>query len=108
KSQRAIEEARMLNDARNKTGLSFNGALFDLAASVHQPIAHHFGTDAGMRLMRYDSDIALAVMGSFAEQGIPILGVHDSFIVPRRHEPELRETMVREYVDLLGFVPVVH
>jgi hypothetical protein len=44
-------------------------------------IASHFGTGIGLRLQRVDSDIAEQVMLHFADQGIPCLGVHDSFIV---------------------------
>ncbi len=59
----------------------------------HRPIADHMGQGWGIRLQRIDSDIAEAVMLHFARQGIPCLGIHDSFIVQQRHKAELREAM---------------
>jgi hypothetical protein len=50
---------------------------------VHAPIAHHFcrGKETGMVTMNKDSKIALRVVSHFVKQGIPIIPVHDSFIV---------------------------
>jgi hypothetical protein len=61
----------------------------------------------GLRLQRLDADIAEQVMLHFARQDIPCLGIHDSFIVPQRHEGELRETMIASYYRRIGRYPVV-
>ena len=54
--------------------------------AFHQPIAKHFYTGIGLRLQRMDSDIAERVMLTFArhEDRIPILPLHDSFILHSR------------------------
>lgn len=92
--------------AAKKTGLKFS-AIYDLALKRHKPIAKHFGTDAGMKLMRMDSKIALAVLFHFASQAHPCLCVHDSFVVPESQEDELRRVMIKFYRDETGFDPVI-
>lgn len=81
--------------------------VYDQVRWVHEDIAHHFGTDVGMRLMRLDAAIALGVLHHFAEQGVPCLGIHDSFIVPETKRDELLEVMEEEYRERLGYRPVV-
>jgi Uri superfamily endonuclease len=69
-------------------------------AAKHKPIAHFFGSDAGVRLMRTDSDLAIAVMLAMQHEGITPLGVHDSFIVPETYGPKLEEVMQAELAKL--------
>lgn len=47
----------------------------------------------GLKLMNLDSKIALDVCTHFADQGIPILPIHDSFIVQKNYSDELMVTM---------------
>jgi hypothetical protein len=77
----------------------------------HPDIADSFGTGAGLRLMRYDSDLAEAVMLSLIDRGISSLPVHDSYIVEERHYGVLGEVMEQE-LDLTlkrigGNVPTI-
>jgi hypothetical protein len=65
-------------------------------AAKHRPIAQFFWSDAGVRLMREDSDLANAVMLAMLREGIAPLGVHDSFIVPEADGPKLEEVMQAE------------
>ena len=67
---------------------------------IHQPIAKFFHTDAGARLMRVDSDLAVAVMSRLMRQGILALPVHDSFLVPARHADALEDAMLESAADL--------
>ena len=102
----ALAEAVRLFDAAQQTGLKFK-EIHALAMRKHKKIADQFCTDAGMRLMRIDSELALAIMNHFAKQDVPCLGVHDSFIVPRTAKTELRRVMTKFYKRRLGFVPQV-
>ncbi|MEE7478822.1 hypothetical protein MHIMP23_21735 [Methylobacterium hispanicum] len=52
----------------------------------HEPIRHLFNSDAGVRLMRIDADMAGQVMDACAKASIPCLPVHDSFSVPAQHK----------------------
>lgn len=73
----------------------------------HEPIARHLGMGAGLRLQRLDSDMAEHVMVSLKGQGIPVLGIHDSFIVPNIYEHELEMAMLEAArVIAGGVIPV--
>jgi hypothetical protein len=103
---KAYRVAVQLHGYSKHTGIKF-GDLHPIVMQKHQRIAHRFGCDMGIELMRMDAVIALNVMNQFARKGIPCLGVHDSFIVPKRHEQELRETMMGKYAKKVGFMPLV-
>jgi len=66
---------------------------------VHKSIGHHFcnGSDTGLRIMNLEAQIALDIVSHFAKQKIPILAVHDSFIVQDKYKNELRQTMENTY-----------
>ena len=59
----------------------------------HRAVSDLFFSDAGVRLMRIDSDIALNTVMSCQIKGIPVLPVHDSFITPARHAGQTAEIM---------------
>jgi hypothetical protein len=59
----------------------------------HPGIADSFGTGAGLRLMRLDSDMAESVQLRLIGRGIVSLPIHDSFIVEERHAGILKEIM---------------
>ena len=56
-------------------------------------------TGLGLRLQRLDSDIAADVMRQLRTQSIPVLSVHDSFIVPVGNRQELLAAMDRAFQD---------
>ncbi|WP_188262865.1 hypothetical protein [Azospirillum tabaci] len=84
-------------DEREKTGLEnqfqISSSIMDDIERVHAPIAEYFYSSAWKFLQRQDSAIAERVMNHFTAKGIPVLMVHDSFIVEQQHEAELREVM---------------
>ena len=55
--------------------------LVQLIEAKHQSIARAFGTGAGLRLMRQDSDMTEHLMLRLLSQGIVALPIHDSYIV---------------------------
>lgn len=71
----------------------------DAFKQAHKPIAHHFcnGKKTGMRIMNLDAQIALDIIKHFTKQNIPILSIHDSFIVQKRYKNELWQVMHRTY-----------
>lgn len=52
-----------------------------------------FGTGEGLRLQRVDSDLAEEIMLACVSRGYACLPVHDSFIVHRGYEPEVKDLM---------------
>jgi hypothetical protein len=81
--------------------------IYDRGLEYHAPIACDFLTGFGRELMRVESEIALDVMYHFAAKGIPILGIHDSFVVPASYAGELHQVMHDDYQQRLGFAPVI-
>jgi hypothetical protein len=68
--------------------------LLRAAKARHPDIAWALASDAGVRLMRKDSELAERVMlESVRAIGIAPLAVHDSFIVPARQKGRLMEAM---------------
>ena len=50
-------------------------------------------TGQALRLMNIDSQIANLVIDHFTQKDIPILCIHDSFIIQHDKEPELRRIL---------------
>lgn len=73
----------------------------------HEPIRHHFFKSEGLRLMNLDSRICEAVMSAGVRDGVPVLPIHDSFIVQLDQEEWLRTVMVEAYRAQTGFDPVL-
>lgn len=67
--------------------------LIDQLETLHRPIAHFFGKDMGAKLMRIDSRMAEAVMLEMLGQGVVVLPVHDSFLVPASKAAKLEAAM---------------
>ena len=63
----------------------------------HGPIRDLFDNDTGLKLQRLDSDICEAVLMDFYAKDIPVLSVHDSFIVSKDYESELAQAMERVF-----------
>jgi len=58
--------------------------------------------DQGIRLMNVDSRIAEGVLKAAVEQNLPVLCVHDSFIVDYRQVKPLKALMARESERVVG------
>jgi hypothetical protein len=106
KQGKALREAIALSDAQRRAGKSF-AEIYDRALSRHTPIVDRFGSGIGAELMTEDAKIALDVLLHFATRSIPCLGIHDSFIVPRHAEAELRQVMMDFYERRFGFLPAI-
>ncbi|WP_202799739.1 hypothetical protein, partial [Sinorhizobium fredii] len=71
-------------------------ALIEAIKARHSDVAKYFHSSAGVRLQGLDSRMAEIVLTEMTvKRGIPVLPVHDSFIVPESH----RETLVRLMKD---------
>jgi hypothetical protein len=70
----------------------------------HQPVAEHFCSDAGVRLMRIDSEIILKALTDVNRAGDHALPVHDALIVPARCANQTAAKMVESFEQILGRV----
>lgn len=68
------------------------------------PISDTIFQDAGARLQRRDSELALRILMQCMDRSIPVYPVHDSFIVPSSYEDEVRTIMMVEFEHMFGFV----
>ena len=80
-------------------------ARFDAA---HDRINRYFCSDIGLKLQYLDSQITSDILDYFLDREIPVLPIHDSYIVAEQYEDELYEVMKEKYRDRMGFDPVIH
>ena len=71
--------------------------LRQLILNKHQPIKDSFFCGMGNRLQFRDSQLSEQIMLRFAKQDIPVLPVHDSFIIIRGLYSELVNVMHEEF-----------
>jgi hypothetical protein len=85
-------------------GISRGNAAQLLAAieKRHKPISEAFGSDAGVRLMRIDSELILGALRAANDAGIGALPVHDSLIAPAHFINLAAEKMVEAFETLVG------
>lgn len=68
----------------------------------HKPIERYFGADAGIGLMRRDSDLILAALKAANDSGIDALPVHDALIVPARAKDRAISIMEAAFDRVIG------
>jgi hypothetical protein len=71
------------------------------ARAKHHPIASAFGSDAGIRLMRRDSDVTMRALKILNKDGTPALPIHDALIVGEHHESTATEAMKQAWAELV-------
>ncbi len=59
----------------------------------HEPIKSSFFKSNTFSVMYIDAQIAEYIINHFTDQGIPLLAIHDSFLINRVHEGDLRSVM---------------
>ena len=77
-------------------------ALIDAFIEKHPFLEASLFADQGIRLMNIDSQIATEVINTFVAKDIPILPVHDSFIVKRKNVFDLQTAMSAATIKVLG------
>ena len=68
-------------------------ALLDAFIDKHPQFEDILCTGQALRLMNIDSQIANMVLDHFTNKNIPVLCIHDSFIIQYDKEPELRRIL---------------
>lgn len=116
---KALTQARINGTNRDKDmmcslpdGLSFvphfrREEVIRMIEAKHEAIAADFGSGAGIRLQRLDSDLALSIITGLMDEGIVALPIHDSFIVEAVNKDRLFQAMNDKYKEKFGFNPVI-
>lgn len=81
--------------------ISYAAAILRRVKQINDPIKQFIGSDQGVKLQKVDGDLAIRVIQACLKDGIPVLPVHDSFIVPKRFESRTKEHMARELAETL-------
>lgn len=68
----------------------------------HKDIVDYFYSGIAHTVMNYDSKIALMILDHFGKKNVPILAIHDSFIVQERYRDELWGVMDESYRAVMG------
>ena len=68
----------------------------------HKPIGDAFFSDAGVRLMRKDSDMILTAVAAANEHGFGALPIHDALVAPARYIDVAAEKMVEAFEKIVG------
>jgi hypothetical protein len=78
--------------------------LLDEFINQNKTIEQYIGTDKGVELMAVDGRITSRIINSFTNLNIPVLTIHDSYIVPEGHEEQFVEQMDKATeAELNGF-----
>lgn len=88
-----------------RQGITSPGLVEAISQKHHRIRGWFFqqGSDAGwLRLNILESEIALRVVQYFNALGVPVLPIHDSFIVPLDKKEELEFVLVSSIEDVLG------
>jgi hypothetical protein len=75
--------------------------LVDMFEELHHPISQYFYSGVGLELQYLDSRIALKVIHHFNQRRIPVLSVHDSFIIQHRYADQLHSIMSKSYMSVM-------
>jgi hypothetical protein len=69
---------------------------------VHAPVADLINAGVGLETQFYDSEIAMDVMKFFMADGIPVLPIHDSFIIRAGFWQHLEKAMQTAFQERFG------
>ena len=98
-SDKKAYQAFRNNDRKDKVASSLTdiqlGELLKGFINKHPQFDGVLNTGQALRLMNIDSQIANMVLDHFTQKDIPVLCIHDSFIIQYDKEPELRRILDR-------------
>lgn len=107
---RAIQAAwdtliKKLNKKRIEYGINSYADIYEMLEAIkerHPRIARFLTSGEGIMLQREDSDIAIEIINQHTKMHVPILSVHDSFIVPKSFSQFTIDIMNQAYGALVA------
>lgn len=97
----ALAGAIQENRDEETLDISYAAAVLRRIKEINEPISQFIGSDQGVKLQKIDGDLAIRVVQACMKDGIPVLPVHDSFVVPKRYESRTDEHMARELAETI-------
>ena len=76
--------------------------LLDAFLTLNPVLSDFLFSDQGIRLMYLDSQITARVHRHFTQKGVPVLSVHDSYIIDHMKVAELRQVMAEASEAVMG------
>ena len=76
--------------------------LLDAFIKKHPTLGDSLGTDKGVELMNVDGRITAKIINHFTKKNIPVLTIHDSYVIPDIHSGELRTIMNKAVTEELN------
>ena len=73
---------------------------FDLIRKKHHPIEQYFFTGLASGLQFMDGEITAQIIEHFTKQYIPVLSVHDSYIIEEQHATALNDAMQASFREV--------
>lgn len=77
--------------------ISYTNAVLDHLLEeflqINRPIEQYLCTDKGVELMALDGSITTHVIEHFTDKNIPVLTIHDSYVIQMQYEMELMSVM---------------
>ncbi|WP_404408403.1 hypothetical protein LG272_10495 [Pseudidiomarina marina] len=94
---------------RQSLGFTSNEAkqAIESFRQAHKPIAEFLYSSSWKQLQYLDSELARGIQLKAAEQGIPVIPIHDSFLAGASKADTLAEIIHSEYEQRFGFLPVI-
>ncbi|MBK9402937.1 MAG: hypothetical protein IPN57_00165 [Ignavibacteria bacterium] len=80
---------------------------YDKWIQAHPRISKYLNSDIGISLQNKDSVISAEIIRYFTAKAIPVLIIHDSFIIEKEYESELEDVMKKVYKNIFKFDPIV-
>ncbi|MDC1319883.1 hypothetical protein N8Y93_04225, partial [Litorivicinus sp.] len=77
--------------------------LLEAFLDEHPDLRRFIATDTGVDLMRVDGDITEEIIRLMTKRGIPVLTIHDSYIVERHRFADLRAVMATAAIHGAGY-----
>lgn len=100
KTLKAINHERREFDNKYGTTSSKAQNIINAIISTHPDLIHYFSSGYGLKLQNIDSRIAEFIMNYFLRKNICCLTIHDSFIVQKEYESDLRYIMKKIFYDM--------
>lgn len=95
----ALNEAQALNALKCNFPAVNAIELLTAIKEYHRRISKYFSSGCWKSLQNKDAKMAIDIVSSFAEKGISVLPVHDSFIIDSAYTDELKSVMEKTYSE---------